>query len=349
MNMEIDLMWNAVRGNDARFDGAFVYGVRSTGIYCRPSCSSKQPNRENVEFFGACSDAESCGFRPCKRCRPASQEPSPKAAKMIAAARVLEEDETATLESVADSVGMTPAAFQKLFKEFVGVSPRKYAEAKRLERFRDGVRSGASVTDAMYDAGFNSSRGLYENVASKLGMTPRTYASGGRSETIEYAITDCSLGKLLAARTVKGVCSVTFGDDAEELSAALRDEFPKAEIVEAESGLAETVAAIIDHLEGRSKTLELPLDLRATAFQLRVWTELQKIPYGETLSYQQVAERLGNRNAVRAVARACATNRIALAIPCHRVVRAGGELSGYRWGVERKRTIIENEARRRQS
>ncbi len=344
--MENEIYWKAVQSNDKRFDGAFVYSVRTTGIYCRPSCSSRLPNRDNVEFFPDPAKAESRGFRACLRCRPTSEKPLPQVRKVIDAAELLESEETIPLDSLAAKVGLSPAHFQKLFKELVGVSPKKFAEAKRIERFKRGIRDGGGVTDAMYDAGFGSSSRLYEGVSRKLGMTPGAYSKKGNNMKIEYTVADCELGKLLVAQTAKGVCAVAFGDDEAKLVADLEAEFSNAAIDSASDSLRKTVAAVVGSLSGSNRSLDLPLDLRATAFQLRVWEELRKIPYGETASYQEIAERIGNRNAVRAVARACATNRVALVIPCHRVVRKGGELSGYRWGVERKRVILRNEKER---
>ena len=230
-----------------------------------------------------------------------------------------------------------------MFKEIIGVSPKKYAEKKRLEKFKNEIKDGNDVTGAMYESGFGSSSRLYENVSEKLGMTPKTYAKKGANIKINYTITDCDLGKLLVARTEKGVCAVTFGDDSEDLAVNLFNEYSNAEIKENNASLKDYVEAILTNLQGANKTLNLPTDLQATAFQMRVWDILRKIPYGETASYQQVAEKLGNKNAVRAVATACASNRVALVIPCHRVVRSNGELSGYRWGIERKKQLLEQE------
>ncbi len=341
--MEKEIRWKAIETNDRRFDGAFVYGVRSTGIYCRPSCSSRLPKRENVEFFDACSDAESEGFRACMRCRPASEEPSPQIARVIEAAEMLERDDGLTLADLAGHVGMSAARFQKLFKELIGVSPKKFAESKRLERFKKGLRGGTAIADSMYDAGYGSSSRLYEKVGNKLGMTPRAYARKGNDMQIEYTITDSDLGRLLVARTAKGVCAVNFGDDDDELETGLRNEYANAEIERNGENLKDFIDAILRNLGGGNPSLDLPLDLRATAFQMRVWEELRKIPYGETVSYQKIAAKIGKPNAVRAVAAACAANRVALVIPCHRVVRSNGDVSGYRWGVERKRVILKRE------
>ncbi len=344
--MENEIRWKAIEANDRRFDGAFVYGVRSTGIYCRPSCSSRLPKRENVDFFDACADAESRGFRACMRCRPSSKEPSPQIAKVIEAAEMLERDETLSLADIAGQAGMSPSRFQKLFKELIGISPKKFAEAKRLERFKEGLREGTAITDSMYDAGYGSSSRLYENIGNKLGMTPRAYARKGSDMQIEYTITDSDLGRLLVARTSKGVCAVNFGDDDKELETGLRREYENAQIERNGKNLKDFVDAILHNLDGSNPSLDLPLDLRATAFQMRVWEELRKIPYGETVSYQIVADKIGKPKAVRAVAAACAANRVALVIPCHRVVRSNGDVSGYRWGVERKRVILKREAAR---
>lgn len=341
--METEIYWNAVQNNDARFNGAFVYGVNSTGIYCKPSCSSKLPKRENVEFFDDFKGAEKQGFRACLRCRPKKEIASPQIEIVLRTAEILEAEEQVSLEDLSAKLKTSPAHLQKIFKEIIGVSPKKFAEIKRLEKFKDEIKSGSDVTNAMYEAGFNSSSRLYENVSGKLGMTPKTYVKKGKNMKINYTITDSDLGKLLVARTEKGVCAVTFGDDEKQLKENLLNEYKNAEITEDNTNLKEFVDAILANLKGTSKTLDLPVDLQATAFQMRVWDILRKIPYGETVSYSDVAEKLGNKNAVRAVATACASNRVALVIPCHRVVGKSGDLSGYRWGVERKKAILERE------
>ncbi len=339
--MENEIKWAAISANDTRFDDAFVYAVTTTGIYCRPSCASKLPKRDNVKYFPTPTDAESNGFRACLRCGRDSLAGSPELNAVVAAAETMLSDEFSTPESVAGESGLDASRFRKLFTRMIGVTPKKFAEAARLERFRTAVRSGMSVTEALYDAGFGSSSRLYEKVGEKLGMTPGKLSKGAPDESIVYAVSDCRLGKVIVARTGKGICAIALGDSEDELVAGLRNEFPRAAIAESDSvrEIVETVVAVLD---GKPMP-ELPLDIRATAFQARVWDELRRIPYGETVSYQQVAERLGNRSAVRAVARACATNRIAIAIPCHRVVRSDGELSGYRWGIERKREILSTE------
>lgn len=342
--METEIFWNAVRGNDARFDGAFVYAVRTTGIYCKASCSSRTPKRENVAFFEDFNAAELSGFRACQRCLPKNEKPSAEIERVLRICEMLEEDPAPTLAEISDEIGLSPTHLQKVFKELIGVSPKKFAEMKRLERFREGIKSGVGVTDAMYDAGFGSSSRLYENVSEKLGMTPRAYAAKGKHMKIAFTIAECDLGNLLVARTEKGVCSVAFGDSVEILEQKLKSEYANAEIFRDDRELKTAVAAILGNIEGRNKSLDLPVDVRATAFQMRVWEELRKIPYGETLSYSDVAKRIGKPNSVRAVATACASNRVALVIPCHRVVGKNGALSGYRWGIERKRELLERES-----
>ena len=341
--METEIYWKAVQNNDTRFNGAFVYAVNSTKIYCKPSCSSKLPKRENVRFFDDYDNAETNGFRACLRCQPKNETANPQTEIVLRACELLESEEQISLEDLGAELKVSPTHLQKIFKEIIGVSPKKYAEAKRLEKFKDEIKKGNGVTDSMYEAGFNSSSRLYENVSEKLGMTPKTYAKKGANMKIDYTITDCDLGKLLVARTEKGVCAVTFGDDSEDLAANLFNEYANAEIKENNANLKDYVEAILANLKGANKTLDLPTDLQATAFQMRVWDILRKIPYGETVSYSQVAEKLGNAKAVRAVATACASNRVALVIPCHRVVRSSGELSGYRWGIERKKQLLEQE------
>lgn len=343
--MEKELYWKAVQNNDARFNGAFVYAVNSTGIYCKPSCSSRLPKRENVLFYEDFKKAEREGFRACRRCQPKNETANPQTETVLRVCELLETEEQISLEDLGAELHLSAAHLQKMFKEIIGVSPKKFAEMKRLEKFKNEIKAGADVTGAMYEAGFGSSSRLCENVAEKLGMTPKTYAKKGKNMKINYTITDCELGKLLVARTEKGVCAVTFGDDEKVLKDNLYGEYKNAEIAENKTNLKEFVEAILANLEGANKTLDLPLDLQATAFQMRVWNELRKIPYGETVSYTDVAEKLGNKQAVRAVATACASNRVALVIPCHRVVGKSGNLSGYRWGVERKKAILEREKR----
>lgn len=343
--MENELYWKAVRANDTRFDGAFVLGVKTTGIYCKPSCRARLPKRENVDFYSSPETAESRGFRACKRCRPREVAfVDPQTEKVIKACELIERDEFLSLEDLAAAVGSSSFHLQRSFKEIIGISPKKYAEAKRMERFREELRGGSEVVDAMYDAGFGSSSRLYEKAVENMGMTPAIYKKGGVGMKINFTIADCELGKLLVARTKRGVCSVTFGDDADSLRAGLGKEFPNAEIAEDAKDLKTAIDAILKYLAGKNRRLVLPLDLQATAFQMQVWDFLRKIPYGETRSYSEVAEAIGDKKKVRAVAQACAKNRVAVVIPCHRVVASDGKLSGYRWGVERKKKLLENEA-----
>ncbi len=341
--METELYWQAVQTNDARFDGAFVLGVRTTGIYCRPSCRARLPRRENVDFFASADAARKNGFRACKRCRPDEvNSVDPQIDRVLRVCELIDGD-SLTLDDLALAVGLSSYHLQRSFKEIIGISPKKYAEAKRMERFKDKLRSGSDVVTAMYDAGFGSSSRLYEKAAEGLGMTPAVYKKGGQGMKINYMIADCELGKLLVARTKRGVCSVTFGDAVDGLRADLAKEFPNAKIAEDAEDLRDVVEALIKYLAGKSKRLVLPLDIQATAFQMQVWDFLRKIPYGETRSYAEVAEAMGDRKKVRAVAQACAKNRVAVLVPCHRVVASDGKLSGYRWGVERKAKLLERE------
>jgi AraC family transcriptional regulator of adaptative response/methylated-DNA-[protein]-cysteine methyltransferase len=343
--METELYWQAVRTNDVRFDGAFVLGVKTTGIYCKPSCRARLPKRENVDFYPSPQMAERRGFRACKRCRPGEVGGiDPHVAKILKVCEMMEGDDLLTLDSLSASVGLSAYHLQRSFKEIIGVSPKKYAEAKRMERFKDELKDGSDVTTAMYDAGFGSSSRLYEKATEKLGMTPSVYKKGGAGMQISFTIADSELGKLLVARTERGICSVTFGDDEGSLREGLVKEFPNAEIAEDAQDLSQAVNAIIGYLAGKTRRLLLPLDLQATAFQMQVWEFLRKIPYGETRSYTEVAEALGDKKKVRAVAQACSKNRIAVVVPCHRVIAGDGRLSGYRWGVERKKKLLAREA-----
>lgn len=346
MSMNEELYWQAVRANDARFDGAFYLGVKTTGIYCRPSCRARTPKRENVAFFPTWSEAEQFGLRACLRCKPRSGESvDPQIEKILRVCELLESEELYSLEDLAEEVGLSPYHLQRSFKQIIGVSPKKYSEAKRMERFKSELREGGDVTAAMYDAGFGSSSRLYEKASENMGMTPAAYKRGGQGVTINYSITDCELGRLLVARTIKGLCNVAFADDDASLEENLRNEYPNAEVVKDANVLKTFVDEILTHLAGEKKRLDLPLDIQATAFQMKVWELLRKIPYGETVTYSQIAEKLGDRKKVRAVAQACANNRVAVVIPCHRVVGKDGGLTGYRWGIERKQALLKAEGR----
>lgn len=339
--METNIYWRAVETNDMRFDGTFVFGVKTTGIFCKPSCSARKPKRENVEFFDGIERAERSGFRACLRCKPKSNHIAPPQIEMVLrACKLLQNDCDLSLESLSDQLDLSPSHFQRTFKDIVGITPKKYSEARRLERFKNGIKGGSDVVTAMYDAGYGSSSRLYEKASDNLGMTPAVYKKGGKGMNINYIVTDCELGTLLVARTPRGICSVTFGDNADELVVALRKEFSNAEIAEDAENLKEAVEEILKYLSGKNKRFALHLDLLATAFQEQVWDFLRKIPYGETRSYSEIAEALGDRKKVRAVAQACAKNKVAVVIPCHRVVASNGKLSGYRWGVKRKKDLL---------
>ena len=342
--METEVFWRAVQAKDARFDGAFVFGVKTTGIFCRPSCTSKPAKRENIEFFDEVERAEYSGFRACLRCKPKqSERVDPQIELVMRALDIISGETEISLDELSQQLDLSPSHLQRTFKQIVGVSPKKYAEVKRVEKFKDELRGGSDVVTAMYESGYGSSSRLYEKAAENLGMTPAVYKKGGKGMKINYVITDCELGKLLVARTKRGICSVTFGDDDVGLSGALENEFPNAEIAKDDDGLKNAVNAIIKYLAGKDKRLVLPLDLQATAFQFQVWDFLRQIPYGETRSYTEVAEAIGDKKKVRAVAQACAKNRVAVVIPCHRVVASDGKLSGYRWGVHRKKLLLEVE------
>ncbi|GAB4198205.1 MAG: bifunctional DNA-binding transcriptional regulator/O6-methylguanine-DNA methyltransferase Ada [Roseiflexaceae bacterium] len=323
----------------------FVYAVRTTGIYCRPTCASRQPRRENVAFFAAPDAAERAGYRACRRCDPRAAASDPNVELVARICRYLEEprEGVPTLEELAARFALSPAHLQRTFKRIAGVSPRQYADAKRAERLRAELRVGADVTGALYDAGYGSSSGFYDQAPDSLGMTPRAYRAGGRAAQIGYAIAPCPLGYLLVAATGRGVCKVSLGDSPTALEADLRGEFPAAELHTDAATLEPWLRAVLEHLEGQRPHLDLPLDIQASAFQRKVWEVLRAIPYGATRSYQQVAQAIGRPTASRAVARAVATNPVALLIPCHRVVRADGDLGGYRWGTERKRKLLEGE------
>ena len=342
--METEVFWRAVQTKDARFDGAFVFGVKTTGIFCRPSCSSKPAKRENVEFFDGIERAEYSGFRACLRCKPKqTNRVDPQIEMVMRALDIIAADTEISLDELSRHLDLSPSHFQRTFKLIVGVSPKKYAGVKRVERFKDELRGGSDVVTALYEVGYGSSSRLYEKAAENLGMTPAVYKKGGKGMNINFVITDCELGKMLVAKTSRGICSVTFGDNVVGMREDLEKEFPNAEIAQDAEGLKNAVDAILKYLAGKSKRLALPLDLKATVFQMQVWDFLKKIPYGETRSYTEVAEAIGDEKKVRAVAQACAKNRVAVVIPCHRVVASDGKLSGYRWGVERKRKLLENE------
>ncbi len=339
--------WQAVLTRDRQHDNAFVYAVRSTGIYCRPSCPSRRPRREQVQFFAQPAQAEQAGFRACRRCHPNGDAPADPMLDVVEqVCRVLAEprDKPPTLDDLAHQFHVSPAHLQRAFKRLVGVSPRQYADEQRLGRFKQQLKDGEPVTHALYESGYGSSSTVYEQTVTQLGMTPTAYKSGGMDSRIVYSVAPCSLGQLLIATTERGVCAVRLGDSAAALEAMLRDEFPAAALERDDEQLRSTMAMLHDYLRGEQPLGDLPLDIRATAFQRRVWEALRAIPYGSTRSYRDIAEAIGQPKAVRAVARACATNPVALVVPCHRVVGSDGSLHGYRWGVERKQALLEQEA-----
>jgi len=338
--------WDAVAARDRAMDGVFFYAVLSTGIYCRPSCPSKRPRRENVVFFRARESAERAGFRPCKRCKPeAAHQADPNAQLVENVCRYIDthRDEPVTLEALGRALGISPFHLQRTFKALTGITPRAYADSRRLHSFKAGLREGHSVTRSMHDAGYGSSSRLYERASSQLGMTPGRYRKQGSGVTIHYTIAPTPIGKMLLAATEQGICSIHFGDAAATLEHELRIEYPKAEIIRADGKLGGQVKALRAILDGES-AVALPLDIQATAFQRRVWEALRAIPRGATKSYSKIAADIGQPKAARAVARACATNPVAVAIPCHRVVREDGDLGGYRWGLERKKKLLAMEA-----
>jgi AraC family transcriptional regulator of adaptative response/methylated-DNA-[protein]-cysteine methyltransferase len=343
---EDDLFWQAVQARDARFDGRVFFGVRSTGIYCRPSCPARRPRREQVVFFRIPEAAEQAGFRSCRRCRPRVAATSDPQIKMVRqACRYIEDhdDATPTLEALSAHTGVSPYHLQRVFKRVTGVTPRQYAEACRLARFKSHVKKGETVTGAMYDAGYGSSSRLYERAPSQLGMTPADYRRGGKGARISFTTASCSLGRLLVAATEKGVCAVRLGDSDAALEADLLNEYPSAEFHRDDKALSNWVEQILNHLNGSLPHLDLPVDVQATAFQWSVWEKLREIPYGSTRSYSEVAKAIGRPTATRAVARAIATNPVALVVPCHRVIREDKSLGGYRWGVERKQALLDKE------
>lgn len=339
-----DDRWRAVITNDAAADGRFVYAVRTTGIYCKPSCRSKAPRPENVTTFDTPAEAEAAGFRPCKRCRPDAAA-DPDAEALAAACRLLEmAEEEPALGELAGRVGLTPARLRRLFQDSLGVTPKAYAKALKARRLGQGLKAGATVTEALYDAGYKAPSRAYAAAAERLGMTPSAYARGGQGEAVRFATAPCAFGRLLVATTERGLCAVELGADDAEVTAQLRAHFPKATLTEDAARLAAVVAAVADHVAEPRGALDLPLDIRGTAFQEQVWAELRCVPPGETLSYADLARRLGRPEAARAVAGAVAANRLAVVVPCHRVVRGDGGLSGYRWGTARKRALLAAEA-----
>ena len=341
-----DPRWAAIVARNPAADGQFFYSVKTTGVYCRPSCAARPARPENVRFHLSCEDAERAGFRPCKRCKP-NQPPLAEqhAAKVAEICRLIEAAETApALDELASMAGLSPYHFHRVFKAVTGLTPKAYAVAHRANRMRAELDRSETVTAAIFDAGYNSNARFYEKSDEVLGMTPSSYRAGGANTEIHFAIGECSLGSILVAASVRGVCAVLLGDDPDALARELQDKFPRATLIGGDKGFEQIVAKVVGFVEAPALGLDLPLDVRGTAFQQRVWQALRKIPVGSTASYTDIAKQIGSPSAVRAVAQACAANVLAVAIPCHRVVRNDGALSGYRWGVERKRALLDREA-----
>ena len=341
-----DECYAAVQRRDGSQDGAFFYGVRTTGVYCRPSCAARLARRENVSFHPTCAAAERAGFRACKRCRPNEASQAERQAETVRrACRLIEAaEDTPTLADVARRVGVSPFHFHRLFKQVTGVTPKAYAAARRAARLQDGLGAADSVTEAIYEAGYNAPSRFYEGASGRLGMTPGAYRKGGTGAAIRFAVGQCSLGAVLVAATGKGICAIAFGDDPDTLVRGLQDRFPNADFLGDDPAFEATVARVVGLVEAPGQAFDLPLDIRGTAFQQRVWQALRALPPGATASYRDIAAAVGAPAAVRAVAQACAANTLAVAIPCHRVIRSDGALSGYRWGIDRKAALLRREA-----
>ncbi len=340
-----DARWQAVVERDSRADGCFYYSVQTTGVYCRPVCAARLALRKNVRFHDTTDAAEAAGFRACKRCRPNGDSIAERHAEAVArACRIIEQaDEPPSLEALSTAVGLSTFHLHRLFKAQTGVTPRKYAATVRGNRVRETLTQSRSVTEAIYGAGYQSNSRFYEQSTDLLGMTPTTFRAQGAGESIRFAVGECWLGAILVAASEKGICAILLGDDPEALTRDLQDRFPRARLIGGDAEFERWMAEVVGFVANPSLGLNLPLDIRGTAFQQRVWDALRQVPPGSTIVYAELANRIGNPSAVRAVAGACAANPIAVAIPCHRVIRTGGSLSGYRWGVERKRELLERE------
>ncbi len=341
-----DERWKAVVHRESGADGKFFYSVKSTGVYCRPTCAARRPLRENVQFHTSCAEAEGAGFRACRRCQP--NEPARSehhVAVVTAACRAIETAlEMPSLEVLAKVAGLSRFYFHRMFTKLTGLTPKAYALAYRAERMRRALPKRGTVTEAIYEAGFNSNGRFYAESAQILGMAPKSFRAGGKGVAIRFAVGECSLGSILVASSEKGVCAILLGDDPNQLAQDLQDRFPKAELIGGDKTFERVVASVVGFVEAPKRGLKLPLDVRGTAFQRRVWQALCEIPAGSTASYTEIAKRIGSPKAVRAVAGACAANALAVAIPCHRVLRTDGNLSGYRWGVKRKRSLLQRES-----
>jgi AraC family transcriptional regulator of adaptative response/methylated-DNA-[protein]-cysteine methyltransferase len=349
LEIGLDPRWEAFSRRDKTAEGRFVAAVTTTGVYCRPGCPSRLPRRENVRFFATNEEAEAAGFRPCKRCRPDGVSIQDHLVKAVAKATALIEgsEETPDFNAIAGAVGLSRHHFHRVFKSLAGVTPGAYYRSLRERRAVAGLKNGAAVTEAIYDAGYGSSSRFYETLVPKLGMKPGAFSKGGAGEVIRFAVGECSLGSILVAATDRGICSIQLGDDPEPLVDALQERFPNAQIVGGDAGFERVVAEVVGMAEDPARGLNLPLHVRGTSFQLKVWDALRAIKPGETATYKELAAKIGAPSAVRAVASACANNKIAVAIPCHRVIRTGGALAGYRWGVERKAALLAREQPKR--
>jgi AraC family transcriptional regulator of adaptative response/methylated-DNA-[protein]-cysteine methyltransferase len=337
----------SVLARDPKADGTFYYSVSTTGVYCRPSCTARRPRPENVHFHRTRDEAERAGFRPCRRCQPDKLSPAAQQGDKIAAIcrRIEASEEVPSLEELASEAGLSPYHFHRVFKAVTGLTPKQYAAAHREERVRSALGASSTVTEAIYDAGYNSSGRFYEQADEVLGMKPSDYRAGGARTAIRFAVGKCSLGSILVAQSERGICAILLGDDPGALVHELQDRFPHAELIGGDAGFERLVSRVVGFVETPAVGLDLPLDIRGTAFQQRVWQALRKIPAGSTASYAEIARRIGSPRSIRAVAQACGANTLAVAIPCHRVVRNDGALSGYRWDVERKRALLERESR----
>ena len=341
-----DPRWAAVVARDRAADGEFFYSVTTTGVYCRPSCGARTARPENVSFHASAAEAERAGFRPCKRCQPDREPLGERQAALVAElCRYIESSEQPpALHDLAERAGLSAYHLHRVFKAVTGVTPKAYAAAHRAQRVRDELDRGGSVTEAIYGAGFNSNGRFYEKSGELLGMTPTRYRAGGVDLTIRFAVGECSLGSILVASSERGICAIFLGDDPDALVRELQQRFPRANLVGGDSGFEQLVAKVVGFVEAPAVGLDLPLDVRGTAFQQRVWQALRKIPAGQTVTYTELAKRVGSPKSVRAVGQACGANPVAVVIPCHRVVRTDGSLSGYRWGIERKRALLDREA-----
>ena len=337
--------WNAVGESNSSADGTFYYAVITTGIYCRPSCRSKLPNRSNVEYFRTCDEAEAAGYRACKRCRPTAISKNEEIEqKIILACRIIEESETSIkLDELAIQVNLSPYHFHRLFKKIVGVTPKQYGSRHQSRRFQKNLKTSSSITDAIYSAGYGSSGSAYDKKRDQLAMKPKVYRKGADGVTITYGLAQCFLGWVIVAATHRGICAIEFGDDSDTLPEQVQGRFPNALLNKADIGFETLIKEVVDFIESPEDTFQVPLDIQGTAFQQQVWEVLRQIKPGETVSYTDVAERIGNPNAVRAVASACASNKLAVVIPCHRVISKAGKTGGYRWGTERKKKLLQLE------